>query len=640
MFKTIRLPAIMYREFELELGERAEGEKEGRYAISFSSELPVLRHTWDGSYYEILSHKADDVDLSRAKNGLAALKTHDQLSHFGSVDEIKLDRKDRVLRGMLGCSSIALGQEQKTLIDEGHLHTVSVGYRVTEMDLLKKSEEGGYPTMLCKWIPLEVSTAPVPADPIVGIGRALGEDGADGEIANTVTVQVRGLTTEGGEERMAKPIKDPAAEAPVEEIRVVEDVNTRDYGKEAAEIAELCATNKMAERAAEWIRAKMTPGEVATQILATIRTAPKTPPPSEVLEVMDKKDRSAYSITRALRIQTEMKAGDRSKYDGLEAEVHQELASHRVGSDHGGICVPWDTNPERKRILGTGEPAGGATLVDTTHMPEMIDILKNRAIVLAAGARFYPGLTNVIHFNKKTGVPTVHWMEENPTSGATTSTPAFGYVELAPKTLIGNIIMPRQLTTMSSYDVEADVRADLGSGHALAIDLGALHGSGTAKQPEGIYSAAGVQTKTFGGVPDYAKMTDMGGLLADANADLGDLSYVTTPLMASKMKQTPVVSAQAIFVWTGNFREGEMCGYPAHATNQISKVLGTGSDHGIIFGNWSDLMVGMWGNDLELVVDPYKYADKGQIQITSFSMADTAVRRGASFVKALTAVIA
>jgi len=106
------------------------------------------------------------------------------------------------------------------------------------------------------------------------------------------------------------------------------------------------------------------------------------------------------------------------------------------------------------------------------------------------------------------------------------------------------------------------------------------------------------------------------------------------------MKQTAVVSGQAIFVWDGNFREGAMCGYPARATNQVSKLLGTGADHGIIFGNWDDLMVGTWGNDLELVVDPYKYADKGQIVVTSYSMADTAVRRGESFVKALTAVIA
>jgi len=273
-------------------------------------------------------------------------------------------------------------------------------------------------------------------------------------------------------------------------------------------------------------------------------------------------------------------------------------------------------------------------------MPEMIDYLKNRSVVLMAGARLYTGLTTVVHFNKKTGVPTVYWVEENPASAVTTSTPSYGYVDLTPKTLQGSVTLPRQLVTLASIDAEADVRGDLGEGHALAIDLGSLHGTGTAKQPEGIYSAADVQTKTVGGIPTYAKLTDMPGLLADANADLGNMSFVTTPLMASKMKQTAVVSAQAIFVWTGNFRDGEMCGFPARATNQISKTLGTGSDHGIIFGNWTDLVVGMWGNDLELVVDPYTLADKGQIKVTSYSMADTAIRRGPSFVKALTAVIA
>ena len=207
-------------------------------------------------------------------------------------------------------------------------------------------------------------------------------------------------------------------------------------------------------------------------------------------------------------------------------------------------------------------------------------------------------------------------------------------MSLSPKTLIGQVQIPRQLLVMSSIDVEADIRSDLATGHGLALDLGALHGKGTDKQPVGIYGAADVQSHAVGGVPDLTDITTMPALVADKNADLGALSWMSTPLMAGVLKRTPLVSGYPVFLWSGTYREGELGGYPARTTNQISKTLGAGSnEHGLVFGNWNDLLVGMWGNDLEIVVDVVTKAARGQILITSYSMADTAVRRGESFVK-------
>ncbi len=639
MKETMRLPEMMYREFAIELAERADGKD--LFPISFSSELPVLRQTWDGTYYEVLSHQAGDIDMSRAENGLAALKSHIRELHFGSITGIKLDETARKLRGMLGCSSIPLGQEQKTMVEEGHLHTVSVGYRVLEMWLIKKDEETGIPTMGCRWMPMEVSTEPVPGDHTVGFGRGQEEGGVHGDAANMVTVPIRALATTGGERSMSTEVKKtetPGTPEVVPEVRVVGEVTTRNYGAEAAEIADMCAANGVSDRAAEWMRAQLTPGQVATKILEQLRTDPVTPPAAEIVDVVEERDLGRYSFQRALRIQTEMREGVRANYDGLEAEVHTELLKNRRGEDHGGILVPWRL---RERTLGTTEATGGATLVGTQVMPEMIDLLRNRALVLQAGARFYPGLTSVVHFNKKTGAPTVTWMGENPATGAPLSEPAYGYVQLSPKTLIGTVQIPRQLLVMSGLDQEIEVRNDLSAGHGLAIDLGALHGSGTDKQPVGIYSAADVQIKAFGGVPSLTTLTDAAALIADANADLGAMSLMTTSLMAGVLKRTPEVSGYPTWIWDGTFREGEVIGYPAAATNQLSKTLGAGSDeHGLIFGNWNDLIVGMWGNDLEIVVDPYKYADKGQIVITSYSMADSAVRRGQSFVKGTGAKLA
>jgi HK97 family phage major capsid protein len=341
-----------------------------------------------------------------------------------------------------------------------------------------------------------------------------------------------------------------------------------------------------------------------------------------------------------------MASGKRSTYDGLEAEIHAELLKMRTGTDHSGILNPWrfpqdqDSMQRSVRTLGTMQPNGGAAIVDQQVIPDMIDLLRNRTLVLAAGARLYTGLNGVVYFPKKTAAPTVTWMEENPPEDAPESEPDYRYVSLSPKTLIGSVLIPRQLLVMASIDVEADVRNDLAIGHGMAIDLAALHGKGTDKQPVGIYSAADVQYVAIDGVPTYPKITEMEAKVADKNADIGAMSWMTTPLMAGVCKVTPIVETYPLFLWDGTFREGTMGGYTARATNQISKTLGAGEDeHGMIFGNWNDLLVGMWGNDLEIVVDVVTKAKRGQIVVTSYSMADTAIQRGDSFCKATGAVL-
>jgi HK97 family phage major capsid protein len=643
--RTVKVPRIQYRDFEVEVETRADdGEEQIRlYPVSFSSEAPVRRYSWDTweEYDEVLSHEARDVDLSRAKSGLPLIKSHQRLLHFGSVNDIELDEKHGRLRGNASFSSIPLGQEQETMLREGHIKTVSVGYQVLSMEMVSKDKKSGLATYRCRWMPYEVSTEPIPADHEVGFGRTRGApevDLVEFTIEESTCEGERTMSVEAGTPPAAveSPAKGtetreaPAAPAPAPEV-----VETRDRGAEAAEIMDMAQAHGVTDQAAGWIRKGLTPDQVSREILKAVRTQGPAQPSAEALAEMPARDKKRYSIHRAIRLQAELMDGKRSRYDGLEAEVHEELAKHRTGADHGGVLVPWRlSDDDQQRVLGTTQQSGGATLVSQQIMPDMIDLLRNRALVLVAGAKLYPGLQGVVYFNKKTGAPSVTWMEENPPADAPQSEPAYGYVSLSPKTLIGQVQIPRQLLVMSSIDVEADIRSDLATGHGLALDLGALHGKGSDKQPVGIYGAADVQSHAVGGVPDLTDITTMPALVADKNADLGALSWMTTPLMAGVLKRTPLVAGYPVFLWSGTYREGELGGYPARTTNQISKTLGAGSnEHGMVFGNWNDLLVGMWGNDLEIVVDVVTKAARGQILITSYSMADTAVRRGESFVK-------
>ena len=99
------------------------------------------------------------------------------------------------------------------------------------------------------------------------------------------------------------------------------------------------------------------------------------------------------------------------------------------------------------------------------------------------------------------------------------------------------------------------------------------------------------------------------------------------------MKTLVDSSAGSDMIWTGTFEDGRLGGYRAIASNQVSSTLGGGTEHGVVFGNWSDLLVGLWGA-LEIIVDPYAKQKRGIIEVTSFQMADIDVRHPESFVKA------
>ena len=89
-------------------------------------------------------------------------------------------------------------------------------------------------------------------------------------------------------------------------------------------------------------------------------------------------------------------------------------------------------------------------------------------------------------------------------------------------------------------------------------------------------------------------------------------------------------------VWT-NGRErgiGDVLGYDAHVTNSVPSNLVKGSSgavcSAVIFGNWADLVIGMWGG-LDLMLDPYALATSGGKRVIALQDVDIALRRVASF---------
>jgi len=376
---------------------------------------------------------------------------------------------------------------------------------------------------------------------------------------------------------------------------------------------------------------------------------------------MSNRERQRYSLVRAIN------AAVRGDWRGAELEAEASEATARaVGRQPQGFFVPYDLlaggatgvasesvqvrtgrgfqyvpagRAERRDLSVGTDGAGGHTVATELMASSFIDMLRNAMMVQRAGARFMSGLVGDVAIPRQTGGATAYWVAEN--NAPTESTHAFDQVTMAPKTVGAFSDITRKLLLQSSIDIEELVRRDLATVLALAIDKAALHGSGSSNQPTGIAATSGIGSVaggTNGAAPTYANLIALETEVAQDNADVGRVAYMTNTKVRGKLKST-VIGTDQRMVWG----EGgtPINGYPAWITNQVASDLTKGSASGIcsaiFFGNWGDLMVGMWGG-LDILVDPYTASTTGTVRVIALQDVDVAVRQPASFAAMLDAL--
>nr|WP_320131992.1 phage major capsid protein [uncultured Holophaga sp.] len=590
--------------------------------VAISSEAPVER--WFG--IETLGHGSGEVDLSRMKDGAPLLMDHDCRDQVGVVESVTLD-KDRVLRGVVRFSKSARAQEVFQDVLDGIRTKISVGYQIQRYEITKGEKGAPDQIRVTRWLPLETSFVSVPADNGVGVGRALNLPAIEAG-----HMEDRTMPPETAPNQAAQ-VATPPTPAPAPEARALITPEVRSF----LASAEKTFGTEGRTAAEEILGQTQDLGRAGLELLKRMESKP-LPAPAPSLQDLGASEREmkGYSYARAMAALLEGAEGRQAKR-GFEHEVSDTLSRKMpMGYEaRGGILVPMQV-----RALDTATAGGAAELV-FTEKGELIPMLRNASVALKLGARFLSGLTGPLAFPKQTAAASASWVAENPgtDTGATQFTT--GTVTLSPKTLRGVTQISRQLLYLSSEDAESMIREDLAQAHALAYDKAVLHGTGADNQPTGIYAASGVNAVAFGGVPTFAKLVEMISAIAADNALLGNLGFVTTPGLAAKMMTTlKAAAAGSEMLWEGKIEEGMIAGYKAIASNQVSATLGAGAEHGIIGGNWAQVLMGQFGPGFELIVDPYALKKQALIEFTSFQMVDIALRYAEAFAKGTGATVA
>lgn len=570
----------------IDLDARAIDEKTRTVNIAVSSELPVDRSFGK----EVLVHEGGAIDMEFLASGRAPLLLdHDMEKQIGVIESVELSG-DRKLRAKVRFGRSALAEEVFQDVVDGIRSNISVGYRINKME---RSTTNKDEYLVRSWSPMEVSVVSIPADPSVGVGRSA----AAPEPNPKVEPQVRK--------------EDKMSDFDIEAVRAEA---ARSAAKTASEIIALGARHNKRDLADQALR----DGKSIEQFRGELLDVIGNDKPLENSDIgLSRKEKRQFSVVRA--IASLAAPGDRRLREAAAFEFEaSEAAAQRYGRSAQGIMLPTDVLGVWKRDLNTSDDN---EIVATNLLAgEFIDVLRNSASVMQAGARMLPGLVGNVAIPKKTAASSGGWISTE--GGASSeSEPTFGTVSLTPKTIGAFTDMTRQLILQSTPAVEALVRDDLTQALALAIDKGSLEGTAADGQPRGILNTSGVNKPSAfaAAVPTFAEMVALETAVAEDNALFGNLAYITDAATYGGLKTKSKDSGSGMFVLEG----GQANGYNVIRTQQATAG-------NVYFGNFADLLIGMWAG-LDITVDPYTSSNTGTVRVVALQTVDVAVRNAVSF---------
>jgi HK97 family phage major capsid protein len=428
-------------------------------------------------------------------------------------------------------------------------------------------------------------------------------------------------------------------------IQKAEDENSRDLTEaESAEVNQITEsinsldTKIEAEKNRQTLNARQTELEVHANSSSQPRIVPDVNNgPSDG----DRRDIANFSFIKAFREQLN------GNLSGFELEMHQEAEKDARSSGQAldGLGIPQMIlansrgNDRFRNDLTAGTPTEGGNTIPT-ELRSVIDILREKLMVRAMGATVLTDLVGNIDFPK--AITDSDPTEKGENAEADENSPTFGKISLTPHRLPVVAEVSKQLLIQTSVSIEAWLRNYLAFRIASRMDKMSIYGSGSGDQPEGILNMTGIGSVSLGAngaAPTRASLINLMGEVAQDNADVGRLGFLTNTKVRSTLMNTLVDAGSGKFVWNEN-TPNSLLGYNAGVSTNVPSNLTKGSGtnlSAIIYGNWESLMIGQWGG-LDVLLNPYSKDSQGLIRINMATFYDVAAQHEESFAAIVDAV--
>ncbi|MGD2132534.1 MAG: phage major capsid protein [Maricaulaceae bacterium] len=340
--------------------------------------------------------------------------------------------------------------------------------------------------------------------------------------------------------------------------------------------------------------------------------------------------RRDFSLVRAIAHM----AGVRGVDAGREIEVADQIQKD-LGRSTRGLLIPYEVmhtprrgDVEQRTVTAAG---GGAGAIFTEHHPELYtDELVAQAVTGRAGVTTVRGLQGNFAAPANDTGASAQWIGDD--EAISPGDIDVNSRTMSPKHLGAIIPFSNSTLLQASPDVEVLARRTFAGQFAAALDSAVLVGGVDDDEPTGVLGT--ITPGTFA-TPTWAQGLELIASLATSNAliDDGSLAWIGHPQCSKKLRSTVRVSStDSRFIMES---PRDLYGYSYFNSTALSGD-GSPAARAIVFGKWSDALVGIW-RDLEILINPFTSDafTKAGVQIRGLMTADVVLRHEESFAGAV-----
>ena len=259
----------------------------------------------------------------------------------------------------------------------------------------------------------------------------------------------------------------------------------------------------------------------------------------------------------------------------------------------------WGDDEFAIKTLTEGSAAGGGFLVSGDAAGEIIELLRPRSILRAAGPVIMGMNSDSKPIPRIAGGATASYIGENVSQNASDVT--FDQLVLRIKKLRATVAISNELEDDADESANQLVITDIVSAMAITEDVKFLRGDGTNQTPVGLLNWAGTTTDSAapddGTDPTLAEVREdiatAQDELNDANSRMIKSVWMMAPKTVTYMKWN-LTDGNNNLVFKDELSKGELDGFPVFVSNNIPTDLGsnTRGESEIYFVDMADVVIG------------------------------------------------
>lgn len=282
---------------------------------------------------------------------------------------------------------------------------------------------------------------------------------------------------------------------------------------------------------------------------------------------------------------------------------------------------------EVTKALEASDAAAGGVLIPPGWSSDLIELLRERAVVRRMNPTVVPMPNGSMQFPKLTGGATAGYIGESYNAPVTEQT--FGQINLVWKKLACLIPISNDLLKFSSVAADSVVRDDAVAAMGIREDQAFLRSDGSAFAPKGLlYHCPAANKFDANGTVNLANVTtDLATMiltLRSGNCRFIRPGWIMAP--RSELYLMTVRDANGNFAFRDEMLTGRLWGWPYASTTEVPINLGTGVDESEIYlVDFADVVLGEANTIMVSASDVAAYHDGTSVQ-AAFSLDQTVMR--------------